>query len=315
MSLIEKIEAASTILISGHIRPDGDCAGSTLGLWNYICDNYPEKSAAVYLEPLSNNLRFLPGAEKILTESELPETVDLFVSLDSSTPDRLGAAEKYLTLASDNMVIDHHVTNPGFGSENVVNGDASSACEVLYELLDEKKLTKASAICLYTGIIHDTGVFKYQATSERTMQIAGHLMSYGIDTAKLIDESFYEKTWLQTKLAAFAVSKAELSEDGKISSTILTTEDLKRFGATSMDTEGIIDQLRLAKGVLVAIFGREDAPDTFKFSMRSKSVVDVSSIAHALGGGGHKFAAGVTLTGKSEDLVKKLTDMVYEQLR
>ena len=314
MSLLEKIENASSVLISGHVRPDGDCAGSCLGLWNYIRANYPEKEAAVYLEPLPNNLKFLPGVSGILSVEQLPETADLFVSLDASTADRLGAAAKFLEKSRDSVVIDHHVTNTGFGKENVINGDASSACEVLYEQLREDGMTKEAAVCLYTGIIHDTGVFKYSATKERTMQIAGRLMSFGIDTAKLIDESFYEKTLLQTRLSAYAVSRAETALSGKLIYTVLSMEDMKRFEAVLSDTEGIIDQLRLVKGTEVAIFAREDAENTYKFSFRSKSLVNVADIAAEYGGGGHKFAAGVTLAGDLSELLHTFTERIQEAL-
>ncbi len=314
MTLIEKIEASTTILISGHIRPDGDCAGSCLGLWNYIKDNYPEKKPTVCIEQVSANLKFLPGSEQIIDPTELMDSYDLFVSLDCSTIERLGPTSIYLEKAIDNMVIDHHVTNVGFGKDNVIVGEASSACEVLYELLEDEKISLNAAICLYTGIIHDTGVLKYRATKERTMQIAGRLMSRGIDTAKLIDESFYQKTFLQTKLCAYAVSKAELCSEGRICYTVLSMDDMKNFGAIPSDTEGIIDQLRLVKGVEAAIFAREDDFHTYKFSLRSKNYVDVSSICAVLGGGGHKFAAGVTVSGNISELVEHFCKEITKQL-
>lgn len=313
--LMKAVEEASDIAIVGHVHPDGDCVGSCLALRQYLEENQPEKTVTVYLESIGKNLRFLSGAEQVRPLEEAATfTGDLCISLDASSRDRLGAGEAAFCRAAKTLVIDHHITNTRFGMENWVDGDASSSCQVLYELLEEEKISKACAEALYTGIIHDTGVFKYSCTGERTMQIAGRLMSRGLSTADIIDRSFYQKSLLQTRVMAKVVSEARMLVEDTVFFGVLTYEQMNAMGATAADTEGVIDQLRLVKGVEVAVFAREDKPGVYKFSLRSNGKVDVASISSFFEGGGHRLAAGFTASGVLEDLLNQLTAMILLQL-
>ncbi len=314
--LLDNVMNANTIAISGHVRPDGDCVGSCLALYLYLRKQFPEKTAQVYLEPISSNLQMLQGTDMVDSTFAAPEEpYDLFVVMDCSSEDRLGDALPIMQAAKKVFVVDHHVTNTQFGNEQVVCPEASSTCEVLYDLLDPALIDHDIAEALYLGIVHDTGVFKYSATTEHTMQIAGALISKGINTASIIDDTFYRKTFLQNRVLGYAVYHANMSLDNKLVTTVLRKEDLESFGATAGDTDGIIDQLRITKGVEVALFAREDAPDTYKLSMRSNGKVDVSIIASAFSGGGHKFAAGCTVTtGSFDDILLQISAMIMMQL-
>lgn len=316
MNVLEKaLAAASDIALVGHVHPDGDCVGSCLALRQYLEENEPEKKVTVYLESVGKNLRFLAGSELVRPLEEASGFAgDLCISLDASSPDRLGAGAAAFERAPKTLVIDHHITNTGFGMENWVDGDASSCCQVLYELLEEEKISKACAEALYTGIIHDTGVFKYSCTGERTMQIAGRLMSRGLATAEIIDRSFYQKTLLQTKVMAKVVSEARMLVEDKVFFGVFSYEQMREMGASAADTEGVIDQLRLVKGVEVAVFAREDMPGVYKFSLRSNGKVDVASISSFFEGGGHRLAAGFTAEGALEDIRNELTAMILLQL-
>lgn len=316
MNVLEKaLAAASDIALVGHVHPDGDCVGSCLALRQYLEENEPEKKVTVYLESVGKNLRFLAGSELVRPLEEASGFAgDLCISLDASSPDRLGAGAAAFERAPKTLVIDHHITNTGFGMENWVDGDASSCCQVLYELLEEEKISKACAEALYTGIIHDTGVFKYSCTGERTMQIAGRLMSRGLATAEIIDRSFYQKTLLQTKVMAKVVSEARMLVEDKVFFGVFSYEQMREMGASAADTEGVIDQLRLVKGVEVAVFAREDMPGVYKFSLRSNGKVDVDSISSFFEGGGHRLAAGFTAEGALEDIRNELTAMILLQL-
>lgn len=316
MNVLEKaLAAASDIALVGHVHPDGDCVGSCLALRQYLEENEPEKKVTVYLESVGKNLRFLAGSELVRPLEEASGFAgDLCISLDASSPDRLGAGAAAFERAPKTLVIDHHITNTGFGMENWVDGDASSCCQVLYELLEEEKISKACAEALYTGIIHDTGVFKYSCTGERTMQIAGRLMSRGLATAEIIDRSFYQKTLLQTKVMAKVVSEARMLVEDKVFFGVFPYEQMREMGASAADTEGVIDQLRLVKGVEVAVFAREDMPGVYKFSLRSNGKVDVASISSFFEGGGHRLAAGFTAEGALEDIRNELTAMILLQL-
>ncbi len=313
--LLENIAKAQTIAISGHVKPDGDCVGSCIGMYLYLRKNFPEKTVQVYLEPVSDNLKVLDGMDSIDSTFTAPEApYDLFLAMDCGSEDRLGNALPMFKAAKSVFCIDHHVTNTNYAKQSVVVPDASSTCEVLYDLLDSETIDLPIAKALYLGIVHDTGVFKYSATSEKTMRIAGALMAKGIDTSFIIDDTFYRKTALQSRLMGYAVWHAQLILDDKVAATVLHMDDMRSFGATSADTEGIIDQLRIIKGVEVAIFAREDAPNTYKFSLRSNGRVNVSAIAAAFDGGGHKLAAGCTIEGSYDDILVQISAMIMMQL-
>lgn len=304
-----------TVGISGHIHPDGDCVGSVLGLSLYLKQNFPMLKVHPYLESIGKSYQLLNGLECIDTGYHFPkEPFDLFISLDCGSLDRLGNAVEAFQSAKKKVAFDHHITNTHFADENYVDGSASSTCEVLFGYMEPERIELPVAEALYLGIVHDTGVFKYSCTSEKTMNIAGFLMSKGINTAELIDRSFYLMTFLQLKTSGYALNKAELSLGGKMSSTVLTLQDLERLGATAADTESIVNSLRTVEGVEAAVFIREDAPSTYKFSLRSNGKVDVSAISAAFNGGGHKLAAGFTATGNLDEIFTQVSAMIMLQL-
>ena len=313
--LLNEVEKASSIGITGHIHPDGDCVGSCMALYHYIRKVYPEKTVKVFLEAPADNMRIAEGIDDIDSGFTKPENpFDLFVVLDCSSADRFEPAKELVEAASKVFVVDHHMTNTHFADEGVILPDASSTCEVLYDLFEDEKIDRTVATFLYLGIIHDTGVFRFPACTEHTMNIAGRMLTKGINAQQLIDDSFYRKTYAQNRLIGDAVARSELLLDGKMIYTAVTLDDLARFGAGTRETEGLIDQLRLTKGIEVAMFARQEAEDTYKISLRAISKVNVASICAAFGGGGHKFAAGCTVTGNLSDYVTQISAMVLLQL-
>ena len=310
--LIKKIDEATTISIVGHIRPDGDCVGSCLGLYNYINDNFKNKEVCVYLEPIMDKFKFLSGATDIC--HDLPNFVyDLSISIDCGDTDRHGMFAPVFANAKDTVCIDHHRSNKGFGNFYYCDPESSSACEVLYGFLEDEKISTECAECLYLGIIHDTGVLKYPATTEKTMNIAGRLITKGARSQYIIDETFYKVTYRQNLLTGRALLNSKLHLDNKVIETCVTKEIFEEFGATKIDTDGIVDKLRVTDGVEVAIFIYQLDDDTFKFSLRSISKIDVSVISVAFGGGGHIRAAGFEAKGPYEDNLKKILEMIKEQ--
>ena len=313
--LLNEVEKASSIGITGHIHPDGDCVGSCMALYHYIRKVYPEKTVKVFLEAPADNMRVAEGIDDIDSGFTKPENpFDLFVVLDCSSADRFEPAKELVEAASKVFVVDHHMTNTHFADEGVILPDASSTCEVLYDLFEDEKIDRTVATFLYLGIIHDTGVFRFPACTEHTMNIAGRMLTKGVNAQQLIDDSFYRKTYAQNRLIGDAVARSELLLDGKMIYSAVTLDDLARFGAGTKETEGLIDQLRLTKGIEVAMFARQEAEDTYKISLRAISKVNVASICAAFGGGGHKFAAGCTVTGNLSDYVTQISAMVLLQL-
>ena len=172
--LLELIEKAKNIAITGHVSPDGDCTGSTLALYNYITENFEDKQVRVCLEKPSMKFSYMKGFN-LISEDPFLEA-DLLVSLDASDRERLGSRGVMLDTAKNSICIDHHITNTNFAGFNIVEDFRSSTCELLYTLLDYEKISVNTAVCLYTGIVHDSGVFKYQSTTRQTMEIAGALI-------------------------------------------------------------------------------------------------------------------------------------------
>ncbi len=307
------IDQAGSIVILGHVNPDGDCVGSCLAVYNYIKEWDSSKAVTVRLERAPSKFSYLFGFDAIETEAG-EETYDLCICLDSSDEERLGDFKTCFDHSAKTICIDHHITNRGYAQENVIEGHASSACEVLYGQLDENKISKHVAECIYTGIIHDTGVLKYSNTSRKTMEIAGKMMEKGIDFGGIIDGSFYKKTYMQSQILGRALLESITFLDGRCIFSVVRKKDMDFYGVDKSDLDGIVDQLRVIDGIECAIFLYETGVHQFKVSLRSNSSVDVSKIAAYFGGGGHIRAAGCTMSGSVHDVVNNLSAHIAEQL-
>ena len=307
------IDQAGSIVILGHVNPDGDCVGSCLAVYNYIKEWDSTKAVTVRLERAPSKFSYLSGFDAIETEAG-EETYDLCICLDSSDEERLGDFKSCFDRSAKTICIDHHITNRGYAQENVIDGHASSACEVVYGQLDESRISKRVAECIYTGIIHDTGVFKYSNTSRKTMEIAGRMMEKGIDFGTIIDGSFYKKTYMQSQILGRALLESITFLDGRCIFSVVRKKDMDFYGVEKSDLDGIVDQLRVIDGIECAIFLYETGIHQFKVSLRSNSIVDVSRIAAYFGGGGHVRAAGCTMSGSVHDVVNNLSAHIAEQL-
>ena len=316
--LTDALNGKKNVVILGHVNPDGDCVGSCLGMYNYLTENFEDLDVTVYLHTLSKKFEYIKGYTDVCTEFDPNQKYDLCITLDASDVKRLGDFAPYLETAEYSLCIDHHVTNAGMANVNVVDADASSCCEVLYGLLESQKISKEVAECLYTGIIHDTGVFKYSNTSRKTMEIVGRLIEFGIDFPRIIDESFFMKSYGQSKLHGCALLNSKRIMDDRCIYTVVTQEQLKEFGCTVKATDGIVDQLRVIDGVEVVILLYETGnPSEYKVSLRTNSDVDLARIAAAFGGGGHVKAAGCTVTGTVEEIlggVKEQIEIQWKEL-
>lgn len=225
----EQISKAKTIAITGHIHPDGDCIGSCLALKQYILDNYSGKKVDVYLESISAEFRFLSHAQEIITESKDDESYDLFFVLDCGSEDRYEPFAAMVRCAKTLIGIDHHISNDGFGDFYKIDPQASATCEVLCQIFEEDKISKECAQCLYTGIVHDTGVFKHSNTTRKTMEYAGMLLEKGVSTTKIIDETFYQKTFVQNQLLGKALLKVNFMQMDRLLFRIFQNKILKSF--------------------------------------------------------------------------------------
>ena len=312
MILSDILKDVKSVGITGHIRPDGDCTGSVLALYNYIVENMPETDVDLYLEQPGSEFYYLKNIDKIKNTPE-DKKYDAFFVLDCSSLDRIEPFISCFNNASKTVCIDHHVSNTGFTDLSKIEPQASSACEVLYGTMDADKISRNVAECIYTGIIHDTGVFKYSCTSKKTMEIAGEMMEKGIDYSDIIDNTFYKKTYVQNQILGRALLESVLFYDGKCIFTTVTMDEMEFYGVTGRELGGIVEQLRLTDGVEVAIFLYQTGEEEYKVSLRSKKKIDVAAIATQFGGGGHVRAAGYTAKGSVYQIINSIGELIEKQ--
>ncbi len=314
----ELISNAKTVGISGHVRPDGDCVGSCLAMYNYIATYFPQVEVHVYLEPIPNIFKFLTNSDKIEDATTVVDgtVFDLYIALDCSEGSRLGEAERLFEAAKTTLCIDHHFSNSGFADYSYIIPDDSSTCELIYNQFGKERITKEIAECLYLGIIHDTGVFQYSCTTEATMAAAGYLMAKGIDYPKICTDTYFAKTMIQNRMLGKALLNCKTFLDGKIIAAVITAEDMAEFGAQSKHLEGIVQQLRDTTGVEVAVFLYELEDGDFKGSTRATGDVDLTVITGEFGGGGHKKAAGFSVnTNDPWSIINRIIEMVSAQFK
>ena len=315
LNLKEVMRGAESVAILGHVRPDGDCIGSCLALYNYIETYFPEIEAKVYLQDFMPEFLMLKNADKIEHDYSEDKVFDICFSLDSADKARHGEYIKYFDTAKKTVGIDHHISNQGFAQEHLIISDASATAEIMYELIGKDHLTKEIAECLYLGIAHDTGVFQYSNASPKTFRAVADLLETGIDGSKIVDETFYQKSYVQNRILGKTLMESVLLMEGKVIVGVVSLEDMSVYGVTPKALDGIVSQLRYTRGVEVAIFLYELEQYRYKVSMRSNGKVDVSKVAGYFGGGGHVKAAGCEISGTYDDIINHLTIHIEVQLR
>ena len=308
------LSKATTVAIGGHVRPDGDCVGSCMALYQYVKNNFKDIQVDVYLEEIPDSLKLFDITREIKHIVQEDAVYDLFIAMDCGDVKRLGFSGCLFENAKETLCIDHHVSNQAFADNNYIIPDASSTSELAYRLMDKELINTDIAECLYLGIVHDTGVFQYSCTSPETMEAAADLMRRNIRANEIIDKTFYEKTYAQNQILGRALLESSLSMNGKCIVSCVTKQMLDFYGVTPKDLDGIVSQLRVTKGVEVAMFLYETAPLEYKVSLRATNDVDVSIIAQKFGGGGHKKAAGVTMNGSVYDIIDNISAQIELQL-
>lgn len=312
--LTEMVKSAETIAIGGHVRPDGDCVGSCLGVYLYLKKHFPDKQIHVYLESIPDAFHFLKGSEDILHEIPADKVYDLFILLDCGDAQRLGFSAPLFERAKTSFCIDHHVSNQAFATENYIEPEASSTCELVYHLLGSDQISEEIAECLYVGIVHDTGVFRHSCTHPSTMCAAADLMGKGIPFTKIITETFDEKTFAQNQIMGYALINAIQFLKGRGVASYVDLEQMVEYQVQPKQLDGIVNQLKLTKGADLAVFMYELEKGFYKVSLRSTEAVDVSRLCQTFGGGGHARAAGFGMRGTFEEILEKVKAAALEQL-
>lgn len=309
------IGGADSLALACHVGPDGDALGSMLGL-GIAATNAGKTVAASFGSPfvMPPSLEFLPG-ELLVAPDEFPERPGVMVVLDAGSADRLGELGSNASDADTVVVIDHHVTNEGFGDISVVDPTAAATGELVYEILKTLawEITPEVALCLLTALVTDTGRFSYSNTTPRTLAIASELVAAGA-TPNLISRHVYEEApFGYLKAAGIAMERAELDADLSVVSTIISEEDLAAHDIDWGDTENLIDLLRLAREADTAVLVKSHSDGRVKVSLRSRGDTDVGGLAASMGGGGHRLAAGFTTSeGDGEGVRSRVLDVIED---
>ena len=309
----EEIEKANSIAILTHESPDGDAVGSALAM--YLTLKKMGKQADVIIPEYSNVFRFLPGATEIKKEGK-QEPYDLAISVDVSTIKRLNGFAYYFEDAKVRIQIDHHQANDMFADYNFVN-PASPACAQNLILIIESlgvEIDKEIGTCLLTGIITDTGGFKYEGVSAETFECASELLTKGVNVSEIYKKVLQMKTRANFELRKLIIDRMEFINDNKVTFTYINLEDLNKVSAEEGDHEGLVEVGRDIEGVEVSIFLRE-TENGYKASLRSNNYVNVSDVCIAFGGGGHIRAAGCTINTTLQEARDKIINEVSKYIK
>jgi len=292
------LAAATDVALACHVNPDADALGAMLGLSAFLRERGVRTVCSYGNEPLDvpRWASLLPGSDELVPPSAYPEAPDVMVTCDCASFDRLGPLGSPASRAGELVWIDHHRSNDGSGTIRLVDGDASSTCELVFRLIETMggPIGRDVAVCLYAGLVTDTGRFQYQATTSETLRIAARLREHDFDHAALVRALYEDQEPGALRLLGVALGRmAEVSDPGVVW-TYVTQADFAEARVRPGDTDDVIDVLRTARGPDVAVVLKQQRDGRFKVSMRSRGAHDLSAVAAALGGGGHRLAAGYT---------------------
>lgn len=306
-NLDDIIKSSKKILLLSHVNPDGDTLGSMCAMYSMIYNRFKIKADMNVVSNVPFNYKFLPNiglAERYFDQSLV---YDLVITLDVAAIDRVRDSKIFFDKAKVTVNIDHHKTNPKFGDYQLIEPEASSTGEVLYNYFKKNvwKLDKDSAVCLYTAIMTDTGNFRFENTTANVFRAVADLVEAGANPNLLYKYCYETKSKNLVMFQNYCVNKAEFLNDNKIAYTTVYKKDLEKFSAGDDYTDGIAETLRAIDTTEVSFVVKEVDSKTTKVSMRSKHL-DVAKICTEFGGGGHTFAAGCTIKASVKDSVEKL---------
>ncbi len=305
---------ADVLALTCHIGPDGDALGSMLGL-GIAAKNAGKKVVASFGSPfvVPQNLAFLPR-DLLVSPDEFPEEPEMMVVFDVGAPDRLGELATNASKAENLVVIDHHVTNEGFGDVSLVDPEAAATAELVVGVLDLLgwPITPEIATCLLTALVTDTGRFQYVNTTPTTLELAARMVSAGARPDEIARHVYEETPFGYLKAAAKALTRVELDDDLGLVTAVVTHEDLSDAGIDWGDIDNLINLIRLPQEADTAVLVKVHDRGRVKLSLRSRGDTDVGSLAADMGGGGHRLAAGFTFQGEPEKVIAEIKRRLAE---
>jgi phosphoesterase RecJ-like protein len=317
-TVIDRLTESQAIFLSTHINPDGDAIGSLIALGLGL-QQYGKHIYLYNASPIPAVYRFLPGVQ--LVQQVLPESSawDTAVVLDCGTLDRIGAAVDFVRGLPQVINIDHHVTNTNFGQYRLVDSTACSSAEIVYRLLKKMAITIDAAIAtsIYTGILTDTGSFRFANTNSAAYTICSEMVQAGVDPYTVAQHVYGTYSLGRIKLLNMALDSIEISANGKLSLMTLTQDMFRETDTNPEDVDGMINYAKRIEDVKVAALIMENengaVQKRYHVSLRSDGTVDVAEIAASFGGGGHFSAAGFGVESSLKAL-KKTINSIAEKL-
>lgn len=307
------IHSHGRFLIVSHVNPDGDAISSTLAV-SWMLEQLGKSYVTVNEDVLPSRFDYLWGNEGWIVTAELPEEVayDAIISVDCADYSRIGSIADRLPPGIPHLNIDHHSTNNGFGTCVLIRDEAAATAEILYDLANALNLTwsKELADCIYTGLLTDTGGFRYANTTPTVFRIASQLVEYGVQGSDLAQLLLERISASHVRLLQISLAGLSFDFGGQLAWISVSLQDIEDTKATNEDLEGLVNYPKNIEGVEVGLLLKEVSHGVYKASLRSNDRVDVAAIAQRFGGGGHVRAAGCTLKGSlvevSEQLVKEV---------
>ena len=296
--VVSLLKSANHIALFSHINPDCDTIGSALALRAFL--KKAGKDVSLFCDAeLKTDMKELPTAEAVNADP-VSNAYDLTVSVDVASEERMGKYKTLFQKGRKTLCIDHHLQIRRFAQNNYIEPESGATAELIYLILkeyDETLLDKDIAYLLYTALVTDTGNFGFSNTGERTMRIAGALLSLGVPTSEISYKHFREIQFETFKLKARALAKAQFFEDHKIGIISFLKEDFDATNSTPAYTSNLVNEIINVAGVEIAVSVTEVHPNSFKVSVRTQEKVNANEIAEVFGGGGHNRAAGFMVNG------------------
>ena len=320
--IINQLKSKHHILVASHVHPDGDALGSLIAMG--LALSATGKKITLYNEDkIPEAYDFLPSVDKITCQIEPIDTYEIAVILDSGDLSRVGKMAPAISRIPVIINIDHHITNTGFGTHQLIDPAACATSEIIYRLIKEMGivLTRAMAFSIYTGIMTDTGSFRFSNTNREAFAICEEMVGLGVDPNFVANHVSVTYSLSRIKLLNMVLDSIEVSKNGRLSLMALTQEMLEKTRTKPDELGRLINYARHIENVRVAalIFengnGRQATPSVekrFHISLRSDGTVDVAKIATKYGGGGHKNAAGFNITATLKDIKTKILNLAND---
>lgn len=314
--VVRVLREAKSVVLAAHRNPDGDTLGCVLAL-QIALESLGKRVVSLSHDGVPEIYRFLPGSQKILMCTD-QRGFDVAVVCDTGSLERIGSAKEAVSSARIVIDIDHHATEGVCGDIRIQQPKAAATCEIAYRLIKAMNvpLTPAVATCLLTGIITDTGLYRYMNVSPTTFRISAALMEAGASPSQISDEVFEKRSFTGALLLGRALGNMKRTADERIVWSLLSYDDFSELGASDEETEGIITQIRTVRNSVVIALLREVKPGRVRVSVRSRDErYDMAKLAEEFGGGGHRLAAGFWVDGSLPEAERQVLEALQRWTR